>query len=405
MKKVIALVVIAIAGYGLYWLGMNHGMQMAAPAADPGRKVLYWHDPMVPGHKFDKPGRSPFMDMDLVPVYADTAADDKGGVSIDPRIQQNLGVRLAEAVKREVAPVVEAVGVAAYNERDVAVVTARANAFVERLHVRAPLDPVRRGQPLAELYVPEWVAVQEEYLAAVRMADPELAVLREGAMQRMRLAGMSDEQVKRVEAAGRVQARFTLAAPLDGIVAELAVREGQTVMAGAPLFRINGLGTIWVNAEIPEALASQVRPGNAVEARAAAFPGKTFKGKVSAIVPEVNAATRTIKARVELANPGNQMVPGMFATVNFAPASRREALMVPSEAVIVTGKRSVVMVAEAETDGRNRYRPVEVETGVESDGFTEIRRGLEPGAKVVASGQFLIDSEANLKASTTRLGE
>ena len=407
IRIVLLALIVAAAGYGLYALGMSRGMQMAAPAAapQPGRKVLYWHDPMVPGQKFDKPGKSPFMDMDLVPVYADEAADDKGGVTISPRVQQNLGVRLAEATRREVASVVEAVGVVAYNERDVAVVTARANGFVERLHVRAPLDPVRRGQPLAELYVPEWVAAQEEYLAAARMADPGLKVLREGAAQRLRLAGMTEEQVKRVEAGDKVQARFTLASPIDGIVAELAVREGQTVAAGAPLFRINGLATIWVNAEVPEALAAHVRPGNAVEARAAALPGKTFKGRVSAILPEVNAATRTIKARVELANPGAQLVPGMFATVNFAPASRREAVMVPTEAVIVTGKRNVVMVAESAEDGKARYRPVEVEIGAEAEGFTEIRKGIAAGTKVVASGQFLIDSEASLKASSARLAD
>jgi membrane fusion protein, copper/silver efflux system len=401
-----AIAVLALGGYGLYSVGMNRGMRMAAPAAapDPGRKVLYWHDPMVPGQRFDKPGKSPFMDMDLVPVYADEA-DDKGGITISPRIQQNLGVRLAEATRREVAPVVEAVGVAAYNERDVAVVTARANGFVERLHVRAQLDPVRRGQPLAELYVPEWVAVQEEYLGVARMTDPGLQSLKEGALQRMRLAGMTDEQVKRVAAGDKVQPRFTLVSPIDGIVAELGTREGQTVMSGAPLFRINGLGTIWVNAEVPESLAAHVRPGNAVEAHAAAFPGKTFKGKVSAILPEVNAATRTLKARVELANPGGQLVPGMFATLNFAAASRRQAVMVPTEAVIVTGKRSVVMVAEAADEGKLRYRPVDVEIGVESDGFTEIRKGIEPGTKVVASGQFLIDSEASLKASTGRMSE
>jgi membrane fusion protein, copper/silver efflux system len=405
--KLLALaVVFAIAGFGLYELGMSRGMRMATPATeDPGRKVLYWHDPMVPGQKFDKPGKSPFMDMQLVPVYADEAGNDEGGVTISPRVQQNLGVRLAEAVRREVAPRLEAVGVAAYNERDVAVVTARASGFVEKLHVRATLDTVRKGQPLAELYVPEWVAVQEEYLGVARMADPGLASLREGALQRMRLAGMSDEQVKRVETGGKVQPRFTLAAPIDGIVSELAVREGQTVAAGAPLFRINGLATIWVHAEVPEALAAHVRPGNGVEAHAAAFPGKTFKGRVSAILPEVNAATRTLKARVELANPGGQLVPGMFATVDFAAQSKREAVMVPTEAVIVTGRRSVVMVAEAAEGGRMRYRPVEVETGVEGAGFTEIRKGLEAGAKVVASGQFLIDSEASLKATTSRMSD
>jgi membrane fusion protein, copper/silver efflux system len=395
----IAAVAVAAAGYGLYWIGMSQGMKMAAPAPaakDDGRKVLYWHDPMVPGHRFDKPGRSPFMDMDLVPVYADEAADE-GGVSISPRVRQNLGIRTAEATRGTVAPKVEAVGSVAWNERDIAVVQARANGFVEKLHVRAALDPVRKGQPLADLYVPDWVAAQEEYLAARRIGGPGLDALREGAVQRMRLAGMNDAQIRLVESTGKAHPRMTLFAPIDGVVSELSVREGMTAMAGAPLFRINGLSTVWVNADVPEGLASHVRPGVPVEARAAALPGRVFKGKVGAILPEVNAATRTIKARVELANPGGLLVPGMFANVSFAPAGRREAVLVPSEAVIQTGRRAVVVVAGEGSDGRQQLTPVDVEPGAEAGGMTEIRKGIDAGQKVVVSGQFLIDSEASLK--------
>jgi len=405
------------AGYGLYWFGMSRGMQMAGgPSAaggasgapqkagdiDPktGKKTLYWHDPMVPGQKFDKPGKSPFMDMQLVPMYED-GGGSAGGVSIDPRMQQSLGVRTAEVTKGAVSPVVEAVGSVAYNERDVAVVQARSNGFVEKLYVRAPLDPVRKGQPLAELYVPDWVAAQEEYLAVRRLAGTRMESLIEGARQRMRLAGMSEEQIRQVESTGKVQARLVTYAPIDGVVVELGAREGMTVMSGAPLFRINGLRTVWVNAEVPENEAAQVKVGNTVEARAAALPGKVFKGKVSAILPEVNAATRTLKARVELANPGIELKPGMFATVNFTPAVRKEILVIPSEAVIQTGRRSVVVVAQA--DGK--FTPVEVQTGMEANGQTEIKKGLQAGQKVVVSGQFLIDSEASLRASETRMGE
>jgi membrane fusion protein, copper/silver efflux system len=411
VAALVAAGVLAAAGYALYSVGMNAGMKMAAPPAEaPGasgskdRKVLYWHDPMVPGHKFDKPGKSPFMDMQLVPVYADDGAAE-GGVAISSRVQQNLGIRTALATLGEVAPKVEAVGTVAWNERDVAVVQARANGFVEKLHVRAPLDAVRKGQPLAELYVPEWVAAQEEYLGARRITGAGLEVLREGAAQRMRLAGMTDAQVQLVETTGKVHPRITLTAPIDGVVGELSVREGMTVASGAPMFRINGLGTVWVNAEVPESLAASVRPGNQVDARAAAFPGKTFKGKVSAILPEVNTATRTLKVRVEVANPGSQLVPGMFANVDFAPAARRDVVMVPSEAVIQTGKRTVVVVADQGEDGRQRLNPVDVEVGSESGGMTEIRKGVTVGQKVVTSGQFLIDSEASLKATTTRLAD
>lgn len=415
------LVVVAVfagGGYGLYTLGMNRGMQMSAPASggaekgapqkssasdsDTGKKVLYWHDPMVPGQKFDKPGKSPFMDMQLVPVYAG-AEGDEGKVTISPRLQQNLGVRTAEVTKGVLKPAVEAVGSVAYNERDVAVVQARTNAYVERLYVRAPLDPVKKGQSLAELYAPDWVAAQEEYFTVKRMAgtSPAIAALLDGAKQRMRLAGMTDDQIRLVESSGKVHPRLTVTAPIGGVVAELNAREGMTVMSGGPLFRINGLGTVWVNAEVTEAQASMVRPGNAVEARAPALPGEVFKGRVSAILPEVSPATRTLKARVELKNPGGRLMPGMFARVDFTPAARKETLLVPTEAVIQTGTRTVVIVAE--NDGK--FTPVDVALGLEANGQSEIRKGLQAGQKVVVSGQFLLDSEASLRSTATRMSD
>lgn len=406
-----AALAVGAGGYGAYRLGLNKGLAAAAgaaPAAQPGvggaldpatgRRVLYWHDPMVPGQKFDKPGKSPFMDMQLVPVYADALADE-GKVSIDPAVQQNLGMRTAEVTRGKLALDVEAVGTVAYNERDVALVQARSAGFVERLFVRAPLDPVKKGQPLAAVYVPDWVAAQEEFLAVKRMSGPGVDALVDGARQRMRLAGMTDAQIRAVDAGGKLQPRVTISAPVGGVVSELSVREGMTVAAGAPLFRINGLGTVWVNAEVPEAAAAQVRPGSAVEARTPSAPGTVLKGRVSAILPEVDPATRTLRARIELENPGQRLVPGMFATVRFMPAAGTDTLLVPTEALIRTGQRSLVMVAL----GEGRFAPVEVEPGGEGDGKTEIRRGLAAGQKVVVSGQFLIDSEASLRGTATRL--
>jgi Cu(I)/Ag(I) efflux system membrane fusion protein len=340
------------------------------------------------------------MDMQLVPVYAGADADE-GKVTVSPRMQQNLGMRVAEVTTGVLAPAVEAVGSVAYNERNTVVVQARSNGFVETLHVRAPLDPVTKGQPLAELYVPDWVAAQEEYLSVKRMSGAGWDALLDGARQRMRLVGMTEDQIRLVDSTGKVHARVTVIAPVGGVVAELGTREGMTIMSGALLFRITGLDTVWVNAEVPESLASLVRPGNSVEARTPALPGAVFKGRVSTLLPEVNPATRTLKARVELANPGNRLLPGMFATINLTPAARQEVLLVPTEAVIQTGKRSVVIVAQ--DDGR--FAPVDVEIGIEADGRTEIRKGLEAGRKVVVSGQFLIDSEASLKAATTRMGD
>jgi Cu(I)/Ag(I) efflux system membrane fusion protein len=391
------LVVLAVTATAAYRLGMRS----AAPTVEKtARKALYWHDPMVPGHKFDKPGKSPFMDMQLVPVYADDA-ESAGGVAVSPGVQQNLGVRVVEVRQDSLAATLDAVGNVAFNERDLVLLQARSSGYVEKLFVRAPLEQVAKGQALLQLYVPDWVAAQEEYLAIKRMPPgADSAGLLDAALQRMRLAGMTEEQVRQVAMRSQPSARITVTAPADGVVSELAVREGMAVQLGAPLFRINGLRTVWVNAEVPESAAAQVRPGTPVKASSPAFPGTAFSGKVEALLPEVNAATRTLKARIELANPGGKLVPGMFATIHMAPAQRRDALLVPSEAVIQTGTRSVVIAVS----GEGRFTPVEIVTGAEANGQTEVVKGLAAGQKVVASGQFLIDSEASLRGTLQRLG-
>ena len=411
----IAVAILGAAGYGLYTLGLRQGMDtggastpaptaaaMKAGDVDPetGKKVLYWHDPMVPGQRFDKPGKSPFMDMMLEPVYAEGEADP-GQVTISPRVEQNLGIRTADVIEETLTTRIEAAGSIAFNERDQAIVQARATGYVERLHVRATLDRVAQGQALADLYVPDWVAAQEEFLAVRRMQGRDLAGLVDGARLRMRQAGMSDAQIRLVEASGTLQPRITLTAPIGGVVVELNAREGMTVMPGATLFRINGLATVWANAAVPEAQASLLRIGTTVQARTPALPDTVFKGKVQAILPQVDEATRTLTARIELANTSardRQLAPGMFVGIELSTPTQT-GLTVPTEAIIQTGRRSVVMLAE----GDGKFRPVEVEIGTESNGRTQIRSGLQKGQKVVASGQFLIDSEASLRASTTRM--
>jgi Cu(I)/Ag(I) efflux system membrane fusion protein len=402
------IALVAAIGFGAYEWGMSAGMKMApsAPAAvtpAPERTVLYWHDPMVPNARFDKPGKSPYMDMDLVPVYAQEAASGDS-IAISPQVEQNLGIRTVAATKAPLAQAIQAVGSVAYNERELELVQARAAGFIEHLYVRAPLDRVKKGEPLVQLLVPDWVAAQEEFLAVSRMSEEGLGTLREAARQRMRLAGMSDEQIALVAKTGEVHARMTIASSLSGVVTELAAREGMTVAMGAPLFRINGLDTVWVNAEVPESASAAVRPGAEVDARSTAWPGRVFKGKVGALLPQVSATTRTITARIELANPRGELTPGMFVTVDLRPSTRGEVVQVPTEAVISTGKRNLVIVATAGKDGGSRFEPVEVETGVEANGMTEIRRGIEAGTKVVASGQFLLDAEASLKGAIERLG-
>jgi len=400
--------VLGFAGYGLYRAGVTAGQNLAvsgqrAPQKpgdiDPqtGKRILYWQDPMTPGQRFDHPGKSPLMDMALVPVVEGGA--EGGVVAISPRLQQNLGVRLGDVTRGRIKSEITASATVVYDERDVALVQARANGFVERLRVRAAQDTVRQGEALADLYVPDWVAAQVEYLAVRDLRSPGAAGLAEGARQRLRLAGMPEDLIRKLEKTGTPQSRFTLTAPISGIVTELTAREGMTVTMGSPLFRINGLSKVWVNAEVPESLEQNVHEGDAIKARTAALPGEVFDGTISAVLPSVNVATRTLTARVALPNPKMQLLPGMFMTVQFAPGAGSDVLIVPSEAVIETGTRRVVMVSE----GDGGFRPVNVETGAQSGGQTEIRSGLTLGQKVVVSGQFLIDSEASLKATEARL--
>ncbi|HSN20211.1 MAG TPA: efflux RND transporter periplasmic adaptor subunit [Usitatibacter sp.] len=399
-----AFLAIGLAG-GYWWAerarpadGGNGASAVSARDAKTGRRILYWHDPMVPGQKFDKPGKSPYMDMDLVPVYADEAGA-AGGVSVDPRLAQSLGVRTAVAEKGRLEHAVDAVGTIAFDERAVELVQSRTPAYVEKLYVRAPLDPVRRGQPLAQLFVPEWAGAQQEYLALKASTAPGAAELAAAARNRLLLLNMTEAQVEAVDRAGKPVTHVTLASPVDGVVGELGAREGMNAMAGATLFRLNGLSTVWVNLDIPEALAGAVVPGAPIRATVPAYPGEAFAGRVSAVLPEVNTATRTLRARVELANPGAKLKPGMFATVSIAPRGSRDAVLVPSESVIVTGERALVIVDR----GAGRFEPVDVKVGRDSGGKTEILEGVEAGTKVVASGQFLIDSEASLRGVERRM--
>ena len=431
------MLVMAGGGYALYAAGMRHGStavlqansalsapptsapsDMSSIAAgeaatrrhiqsglkagdtDPanGQQVLYYHDPMVPGKRFDAPAKSPFMDMMLVPVYAGTQPGDGSNVTVSPRVQQNLGLRTAEVVQGSLATQLSSIGSIAWNERDQSVIQARATGFIEKLHVRATLDAVRAGQPFAEVYVPEWVAAQQEFLAIKKAAGNDLPLVA-AARQRMLILGMTDAQVARVEATGNAQARTTLTVPSSGVVAELVAREGMTVTPGMTLARINGLATVWALADIPESQIALLQAGAKVEARSAAVPGTVFKGSVQVILPDVAVATRTLKARVQLANPGQVLAPGMLVTMQFMDPRSTPALLVPTEAIIATGQRTVVMLAE---EG-GRYRPVNVDIGTESGGQTEIKKGLTAGQRVVVSSQFLIDSEASLKGVEARL--
>ncbi|WP_104097633.1 efflux RND transporter periplasmic adaptor subunit [Stutzerimonas kunmingensis] len=384
--------VTALIGAGAgYWLASSDDQvsEPVASAVESDAQVLYWYDPMVPQHRFEKPGKSPFMDMDLVPRYANEDGD-VATISIDAGITQNLGIRLTTVSRGQLVNVIEAVGVLEYNARDVALVQARAGGFVERVYRHAPGDVLDKGAALADLLIPEWSAAQEEYLALRRIGEPALLA---AARQRLRLAGMPASTISQLERSGKVNASITISTPIGGVLQELDVREGMTLAAGAPLARINGLDSVWLEVAVPEAQSQGVRVGQRATARLPALPGQLIEGEITAVLPEANAASRTLRVRVELPNPDGLLRPGLTAQASLAGGDDASVLLIPGEAVIRTGRRSLVMLAEP----GGRYRPVEVETGRESGSQTVILRGLEEGQQVVASGQFLLDSEASLR--------
>lgn len=381
---------------------IDEGIQAGDIDPSTGLEVTHYYDPMRPASRFSAPGKSPFMDMMLVPAFAgDGTRADAGTITISPRLRQNTGMRTAQVTQGTLTPVIRAVGVLAWNEREQFVMQARALGFVERLHVRATLDPVIAGQEVVELYVPGWLAVQEEYLTLSRLRNGDNVQLLDAAKSRMSQAGMEDAHIQRVVDSAQVQPVLTLRSPVDGVVTELQAREGMTVMPGMTLFTINGTGTVWADAEVPESQAALLRPGTLVTATTPSLPGIHFEGRIQSLLPEIDATLRTRKARMELDNSDGQLIPGMLMQMEINASPRNSTLLVPTEAIIATGTRTVVMLDE----GDGAFRPVDVQIGVESGGQTEIIDGLQAGDSVVISGQFLLDSEASLQGLENRMND
>ena len=378
------------AAGGVWWARQNTTMEPAVGESSKAeRKVLYWFDPMKPDAKFDKPGPSPFMDMQLVPRYADEGGADNAALTISTRASQSLGMRLATVVQQDLSSTVEVAGTLQLSERDISIVQARTGGFVERVYARAPGDVITAGSPLADVFNPEWVGAQREFLAVKTMGD---AALTHAARQRLALLGMPSALIQRVDDSNRTLAVTTITAPSSGVISELMVRQGMSLSPGMTLARITGLGTVWLELALPQVQASHLEIGQVVQAHLTAAPETVLKGKVTSVLAETNPDTRTLRVRVELPNPGHSLRAGMLVTATLHGPTQ-SVLLVPSDAVIRTGKRALVYLAE---DG-GQFKPVDVQIGAERDGQLVIRQGLSAGQKVVASGQFLLDSEASMR--------
>ena len=372
----------------------------AAPKAASGeRKIKFWVAPMDPNYISDKPGKSP-MGMDLVPVYEDQAPGQSapGAVSIDPRVVQNMGVRIEPARRQSVLRHVRTIGEVEVAEDQISAVNLRFSGWVERIHVDKTGDPVERGETLFEIYSPELVAAQQEYLLALRKGPG--SDLARSARRKLELWDLAEGDVASIARSGEVRRTFPIRAPLSGYVLDKNVVEGARVQAGEDLYRVGDLSRIWVTAEIYEFDAPWVEVGQPARMELSYEEGRALEGKVAYIYPTLNELTRTLTVRLEFENPDMRLKPGMFATVYIQFRRRDDVLAIPTEAILDSGKRKIVFVSV----GDGRFEPREIVTGLTGDHHvTEVISGLEEGDQVVVSGQFLIDAESQLEEAIDKM--
>ncbi|MFZ1984086.1 MAG: efflux RND transporter periplasmic adaptor subunit [Desulfatitalea sp.] len=417
MKLWLAVAGVAAAlGLG-YWLGtMGKGHETAAPApqapaAATERKVKYWKSSMEPGYVRDTPGKDT-MGMDLVPVY-EGEATEAGGITIDPVTIQNMGVRTAQVTRRDLRRTIRAVGLVAYEDQGRFSVNSKIEGWIERLYINQSGQFVKKGQALMEIYSPELVAAQQEYLLALnankRLAGSTLASAADGALRlleaaRTRLSywDINEAQIRELEQTGQVRKRMTLYSPFSGVVTMKQANEGMRIMGGEELLQISDISKVWINADIFEYELPWVQPGRPAQVEIPFAPGKPLAGKIAYIYPYVQNETRTVKARIELANPGFALKPDMYANVLIEGRPAVGALAIPGDAVLNSGKGQTVFVA----GGEGRFEPRVVRTGLSDEqGFVQILSGLSEGENVVTSAQFMLDSESNLREAIQKMME
>ncbi len=364
-------------------------------ATSSDREILYWVAPMDPNYRRDEPGKSP-MGMDLVPVYADEAAETPGTVVIDPTLVNNLGVRTAVAERGTLPRRIETVGYIGYDEDTLQHVHTRVDGWIESLAATASGDPVRKDQLLFELYSPTLVNAQQEYLAALASNNRSLL----GASRdRLIALGVTAGEIERLERERRASQRVRVVAESDGVIAHLGVREGMFVTPATEVMSIAQLDKVWVVAEVFERQSAWVHTGQSATVELDFLPGMTLRGTVDYVNPELDPVTRTLKVRLRFDNEGARLLPNMFARVAIDGTAVSDVVHVPREAVVRGGSSNRIVVDRG--DGVFESRNVLV--GIESGDRVAIRRGLNEGERVVISAQFLIDSESNIDSALGRL--
>jgi Cu(I)/Ag(I) efflux system membrane fusion protein len=367
----------------------------ATSAEDGDREILYWIAPMDPNYRRDKPGKSP-MGMDLTPVYADEDSSDGSSVTIAPEVVQNLGVRTAVAERSRLWRGIDTVGYVDYDESKVSHIHLRTEGWIEKLVVQSEGERVTKGQRLFNLYSPELVNAQEEFVQALNIGNKGLI---RASRSRLDALGIPASQIKQLEQDRKSSQTIPFYAPQDGVVSTLQVREGMFVKPSTRVMSLADLSSVWLLAEIFERQADWVETGQSTDVSLPYLPGRNWQGRVEYIYPSLDQKTRTLKVRLRFDNPGEVLKPNMYANVKIYGGPQHDAIVIPVEALIRTGREERVVIAL----GGGRFASRTVTAGIESGDWVAITEGVQPGDRVVTSGQFLIDSEASLKASTQRM--
>lgn len=374
--------------------GMDLVPRKAEASAGGGRKILYYRHPHNPQVTSSVPAKDE-MGMDYIPVYADETGQGEG-VLISPEVRNNLGVRVADVELGLLPRTISAVGQVDYDESRVQHIHARAEGWVEKLFIASVGDQVRRGEPLLELYSPRLVTAQEEYLQALRMAGESLIAASE---TRLRALGIGDEEIRRLRKSGSSDGRITYRSPLGGVVTRLEVRDGMYVKPDTDMVVLADLGKVWIEADVLARQSEWLRAGIPARVRLDQLPDTTLDGRLTYVYPEADPKTRAVRVRLAFDNPGGTLKPNSFATVTVSEPDPAPVLKIPSSALIRTSDQTRVIVEVAP----DRFAPRLVGVAFESNGMAAIQRGLMAGERVVVSGQFMLDSEANLRGELERI--
>jgi Cu(I)/Ag(I) efflux system membrane fusion protein/cobalt-zinc-cadmium efflux system membrane fusion protein len=371
------------------------------------RKILYWRAPMNPNEIYDEPGKSR-MGMDLVPVYEDEGSGS-GVVTIDAAVQQNMNVKTEVVKVKKMNAQVITNGILETDERKEFVVTTKVGGWVEKLYVNYTGQEVKKGQKLIDIYSPELVAAQQEFITALSYAasvmnssDENIAASGEelinNSIRKLELLDVSSLEIERLRKTKEINKYVTLYAPFDGTVIHKQLTEGEKINPGSPLLRIADLRNLWLMADVYEYELSKIKVGSSVDITFNFLTGKIFKSKVSFIYPTLDARTRTVKVRIDMPNYNNELKPSMFATITINGKDLGNYPVVPENAIIRSGQTNIIILAL----GDGKFRPVNVLLGNYAEGYYQVLDGLTEGNTIVTSAQFLIDSESNLRAALTQ---